>query len=631
MTRRIRPFQLVVLVAIALIPVLYAGALVWSNEDPTHHLDGVAAAVVDLDAGATTSDGERLALGDEVRDELVESTDSNNFDWTSQEPDAARAGLESGAYAAVLTIPETFSADAASAGDDDPLAAAPAQLTVQTNDGSNIIVGSIAATIGERVTASIASQVAEEYLDQVYVGSTDVHDSLQEAADGATQLANGAADAHRGSAELVTGLAQLRDGAAELRDGLPELADGAAAAADGASTLSGGLEALRQATGALPESASRLSDGAGTAAAGATALTDGADRLLANWDLLTDEQRRAAVQQLDGGAASLRDGLATLADGTAALAASAPSLAQGVADAADGGSALAQGTAALRDGVGTVRAGADALAEGSADAASGGSRLDDGLAQLDTGSAELASELTGGADDVPSYTEGQRAHLGAVAATPVELQTERVNEVPAYGYGLAPYFMALALWVGALAFYLMTPALRPRALDAPGSSLRSALRSYGPGAAIAVAQSMLMVGVLVAVLGIHAANVPGLVAMALLTSLTFVAVNQALIALLGAPGRFVALLMIVLQLSSAGGTYPVQTAPAVFQALHGVLPLNHAVEAFRSLIAGGSIGVAEAVPVLLAWMLGALVVTWAATARTRRGVVRVAAAAAAPA
>jgi len=667
MTRRIRPFQIVVLTAIALIPVIYAGALVWSNEDPTHNLDGIAAAVVDLDTGATASNGEQLDLGDEVRDELVASTASNNFDWSAVDADAAKAGLESGAYAAVLTIPETFSADVASAGDDDALAATAAELSVQTNDGSNLIVGSIAATIGERVTASLAAQVSEEYLDNVYVGFTDVHSSLHEAADGATQLADGAADAHTGSAELVTGLAQLRDGAAELRDGLPELATGASGAADGAASLSSGLEALRQATAALPDSATRLADGASSAAAGAKTLAAGADtvasgsasalagaqrldgglqQLLANWDALPDVSRKAALQQLeqgaaslvgdgsatnpgltalsagaqqlDAGAASLGGGLSTLADGTAALAASAPSLTQGVSDAADGGGALASGTAALRDGVGTVQTGADALADGAADAASGGTSLDEGLAQLDDGSSELATQLADGVAEVPSYTDGERQHLSAVAATPVDLEAERINEVPAYGYGLAPYFMSLALWVGALAFYLMTPALSARALAGRGPSVVTALRSFLPGAAIAVAQSLLMVGVLVVGLGVHAVNVPGLFGMALLTSLTFVAVNQALNALLGAPGRFVALLMIVLQLSSAGGTYPVETAPAAFQALHGVLPLNHAVEAFRSLIAGGSIGIAEAVPVLLAWLLGALAVTWLASARARR-------------
>ena len=58
--------------------------------------------------------------------------------------------------------------------------------------------------------------------------------------------------------------------------------------------------------------------------------------------------------------------------------------------------------------------------------------------------------------------------MSAVAADPVELDAQRANEVPATGYALAPYFMTLALWVGALAFYLMFPALKKRLLPATG-------------------------------------------------------------------------------------------------------------------------------------------------------------------
>ena len=64
-----------------------------------------------------------------------------------------------------------------------------------------------------------------------------------------------------------------------------------------------------------------------------------------------------------------------------------------------------------------------------------------------------------------------------------------------------------------------------------------------------------------------------------------------------------------------------RTEPAVFQATHGVLPLTYAVEAFRSLIAGGSIGIAPAVLVLGAWLVGGLLVTTLAAARARRGFV----------
>ncbi|HEY4614814.1 MAG TPA: YhgE/Pip family protein, partial [Citricoccus sp.] len=195
----------------------------------------------------------------------------------------------------------------------------------------------------------------------------------------------------------------------------------------------------------------------------------------------------------------------------------------------------------------------------------------------------------------------------SVASAPVSADIERVNEVPSYGYGLAPYFMSLALWVGALGYFLMRPAVRTGMFEEGMPAWRVLLRSMALPALMAVAQSLVMVGVIVLGLDMTPADGWGLAGFAVLTALTFMAINQALIALLGPPGRFVALVLIVLQLSAAGGTYPVQTAPAFFQAVHPWLPLTYAVESFRSLIAGGTIGLGHGIVVMLVWMGVALV------------------------
>jgi putative membrane protein len=164
---------------------------------------------------------------------------------------------------------------------------------------------------------------------------------------------------------------------------------------------------------------------------------------------------------------------------------------------------------------------------------------------------------------------------------------------------------------------MMQPLSR-RAVAGRGSLISVALRSYLPGMAMGIAQSALAVVVVTRVIGVEPANAWGLFGMMTLTSLTFVAINQALVALLGAPGRFLGLMMIVLQLSAAGGTYPIQTAPSFFQTIHAWLPLTYSVESFRSLIAGGDIGIAQGVWVLIAWLSGALLVTTLAVFLARR-------------
>jgi putative membrane protein len=161
----------------------------------------------------------------------------------------------------------------------------------------------------------------------------------------------------------------------------------------------------------------------------------------------------------------------------------------------------------------------------------------------------------------------------------------------------------------------MRPALSVRLLERRRPAVIVALGSYLPNAVLAVVQALLATLIADAVLPIDAVNLPGLALVAVLSSLTFMAIVQALIAVLGPTGRFFALVLTVLQVTAAGGTYPVQTAPEFFQVLHGILPLSHAMQAFRSLISGGSLGLATAVPVLVAWLLGALAVTAFAAVR----------------
>nr|BFE82528.1 hypothetical protein GCM10020093_051290 [Planobispora longispora] len=226
------------------------------------------------------------------------------------------------------------------------------------------------------------------------------------------------------------------------------------------------------------------------------------------------------------------------------------------------------------------RRGASQLAEGT-------SRLTDGARELRDGSSRLADGLAEGAEEIPAYSEEERRILRKVAATPVVGDVARAHAVEANGAGLAPYFMALALWVGAMAVYMVLRALSARALVSTSPSWRIALAGYMPGTVLSAAQAVLLVVVLRFALGMDAADLPGLLLFAILVGFTFTAVNQALIATFGGVGRFLALIFVSLQLASAGGTYPIETAPAFFRALHEVLPMTHAVDGFRVLIAGG--------------------------------------------
>lgn len=68
------------------------------------------------------------------------------------------------------------------------------------------------------------------------------------------------------------------------------------------------------------------------------------------------------------------------------------------------------------------------------------------------------------------------------------------------------------------------------------------------------------------------------------TSFAFLAIIQLLVAVLDDVGRFIALIFLILQLASSGGTFPVQLLPKVLQIIHPFMPMTYSVEAFRHVI-----------------------------------------------
>jgi putative membrane protein len=490
---RKNPMPLLVVLAIAIIPMLYAGALTWANHDPTGNLHKVSAAVVNQDEPADV-DGQDdpYQLGDDLTDELVSNTDDQNFDWEEMSADEAQSQLEDGEVMAVLTIPDDLSSSAASLSTGDPEDAVSTSITMTTNDATNQIIGQVSHSVATNISEELTENIQTEYLEGLYSQLNDSQQGLGDAADSADELANGAEN---------------------LSSQMPELSSGASDVADG-------LDQLQSGYGAMSE------------------------------------------EQIQGMLAELNEG----------------------AQQVDSGTDQAQ-------------SGAQDLAEGN---------------------RELADELDNSSSGDASYSEENSQHLASIVAEPVSMDQERINEVPSYGYGLAPYFVSLSLWVGALSFYLMMPALNTPRLRGDSPTWWVTLRSYAPGLLMGVAQSALAVLILRFGVGLEVSNFWGLAGIMALSSLAFFAVNQALVALFGAPGRFLALILLVLQLASAGGTYPIETAPGPIEALHAWLPMTYTVEAIRSLIAGGTLGVEPAVWVLGGTTLIGLLLTFLAVLLNRR-------------
>lgn len=455
---------------------------------------------------------------------------------------------------------------------------------------AQVAAGTRAVADGAARSATSAAGLADG-LGDVAAGVMQVGNGADALSAGATQLGAGAGQAATGSRAVADGLVQLAAGYGSLPEperlaALQRLASVADAAATGSEQVAAG-------TGGLATSAADLAAGAATAAGGASAAADGAALLATGTQTLATgaEDTATGAGDVSQGASDLADGTARLQAATATLSGSTPALRSGIVSASDGADRLATGAATLSSGAAEVAGGASTLADGSGQAYDGATALEDGLGTLAGGSQDLARQLEQGAGEVPDHDDAERSVLSGVGASPVSIERTHTNAVDAYGEGMAPYFIPLALWVGGIVTYTVLRAVSPRALASTAASWRVSAAGYLQGALFAVLQALVLLGILVAGVGLTSPHPVALVAFTILTALVFTAIHQALVALLGGVGRLVALVLLMLQLTSAGGTYPVATAPGFFQFLSPLLPMTHAVEGLRHLIGGGDLGV----------------------------------------
>ena len=166
--------------------------------------------------------------------------------------------------------------------------------------------------------------------------------------------------------------------------------------------------------------------------------------------------------------------------------------------------------------------------------------------------------------------------------------------------------------------FLLVRPLSQRAMANNQTPLRVALAGWLTPALLGVVQASLLLAVVGFGLRIHPAHPVATWALLALTSVTFIAIIQALNAWLGAVGQFLGLVLMVLQLVSGGGTFPWQTLPGPLQALHHVLPMSYAIDGLRHLVYGGVLApVARDVAVLLLFLVAALGLSAVAARRLR--------------
>ncbi|PPF52837.1 hypothetical protein C5B94_11375 [Clavibacter michiganensis] len=664
----------VALVALVLVPVLYGGLYLWANQDPYSSLDRVPAALVMADQG-TTVDGEAVDYGTDVATDVL---DDASFDWHEVSSAEARTGLEDGTYDFTLTIPAGFSAALASSSGTDPQQARVVMATDDANSYlATTIAQQAGARITKSVAARVGTEAAGRLLlgladvrsslgdaasgaQQLVDGTASAHTGADSLADGNAQLATGADTLSSGLAQLRTGTAQLPAQTQQLASGADQVANGADALSSGATELSTGAAALTPGAQQVATGARQVANGNAQIAALGSTASAGADDLAAEVPAIRADivarmtaagipqaEIDQALTRLDGlgkgitdaaaktdglsaqlttlaagservaqGSAQVADAAGQLQTGSATLAQGAGTLATGGRQVADGADALAAASPALASGIAEAADGSATLATGAHSASDGATSLASGLGTLQDGATRLRDGLDSGLDEIPASTDAQRDAQADTIGDPVALRQDAVTKAGEYGAGLAPFFISLAAWIGIYALFLIVKPLSRRAITARKAPLRITLAGWLTPALLGIVQMAGLYAIVAGALGFRIAHPLAMYGTMVLASITFAAIILALNVLLGSVGQFLGLVLMVVQLVTAGGTFPWQTLPAPLAALHHVLPMSYAVDALRQLMYGGDLGAAARdAGVLALWLVGGLAVALAGAIR----------------
>ena len=393
-------------------------------------------------------------------------------------------------------------------------------------------------------------------------------------------LINGAYAINAGLKQLTDNNAVLKGGAAQLELGLQTLAANNATLNGGVSQLSAGLDTLKANNSTLTGGASQLSAGLDTLKANNDTLTGGASQLSAGLDTL-----KANNSTLTSGASQVADGAKQLADGTSTLNANVPTLSNGVTKLDSGASQLLTGSNALYSGAKQVADGSVSLYNGVLSLKAGTSKLNSGANTLKDG-IDTAKD---GVDDSVKDTNKQLKALDGLAdyaEEPASVKTEFVQPVENYGSAFAPYFMGLSLWVGGLMIFFgiyLDYTKKIKSLTKDGKSFRKKCLAFG---GISAAQGVALAFIIKFALGIVVNNFAMLIGSCVLVSLCFMLIIQFFIMYTGNVGKFISLLLLILQLTSCAGTFPLETQNGFFQFINKLLPMTYSTQLFKEAISG---------------------------------------------
>lgn len=268
-----------------------------------------------------------------------------------------------------------------------------------------------------------------------------------------------------------------------------------------------------------------------------------------------------------------------LSSGSSQMLAGLTQYTAGVSKVNDGANKLAANNDKLNSGAKQLQSGAQELASGSSKLAAGSGTLTNGLTTMTNGLTTLTTSLSDASHQLSLVSvDGKNAKL---VSEPVSTTAKDKDSVKTNGIGMAPYMIAVSLMVVALSTnVIFADSLSGRPVKNRFEWAKQKLFING---LISTAGSIILY-VAIHFLGVEANYGWQTLLFIILSGWTLMALVTALVGWDNRYGSFASLLMLLLQVGSAGGSYPIELSPKFFQVVHPYMPMSYIVLGLRQTI-----------------------------------------------
>lgn len=602
-------FSYVVVAAVLIIPFIYSFFYLKAYWNPygKGNLDNLPVAIVNEDTG---DKGETL---------VKTLQDSNTLKLDVVDSDQANDGLYDKKYYAVITIPKDFTSDMESAGTKNKKHPT---ITYSPNQKSNYLASQIIDKVITKVELSLDNQINAEIDGNLTDKLNEVPNSLNTISTGFSKLESGTKELNSGSKTLSNGLALLDSKYQTFSNGLNNVVSGSNTLYSSYEQLNGGINSLANSTKELSTLASSISD-----------LTTGVDTLnnyendlnqninnyvdSVNNTLKFSKNAALVIKQTYEQAGNTDDELYKAAvqilnsqsvDKLTASGTAIKSYSNSIATNINDLNQKVQGFSGTGDKINSLNNAINTIQAGSNKVYSGMSTINNGLLELSAGNKQISSAmkqlttgsitLTNGTDTLnKSVSEAKTSldknieetkdeltvldDLKDYSKNPVKVTTKEVNKVSSYGTAFSPFFISIALWVGALMMFIVLYYDKEERFPILSINNENHLQRTLCYHGLATASGVLLGILLNLFLNFEITNYFLYYISLILVSNMFMAIMELLIVNFKDIGKFMALILLVLQLAAAGGTFPIETVTKGFRFLNGILPMTYTINLLK--------------------------------------------------